>query len=121
MKGNLTDAEREIADKAYREGVQELQRCRLLSLGGRMTNKEVNPEYNYEICRALDCGESYDRCENNGMCPLYYRVEEYIYRVLTEDRERIIEEIETLQLDELDENWLKHFIRGKEGCPLKVE
>lgn len=86
-----------------------------------MTNKEVNPEYNYEICRALDCGESYDRCENIGMCPLYYRVEEYIYRVLTEDRERIIEEIETLQLDELDENWLKHFIRGKEGCPLKVE
>ena len=74
---------------------------------------------NTEWCKILGCNdEDFEWCETKGdFCGDYERVLE----IMSKERERIIEEIETLQLDELDENWLKHFIRGKEGCPLKVE
>jgi len=74
---------------------------------------------NIEWCKLFNCKEEdFEWCEKKGSCCNYY---EEVQKIISEDRERIIEEIETLQLDELDENWLKHFIRGKEGCPLKVE
>ena len=54
MKGNLTDAEREIADKAYREGVQELRaQERLWKAKGRV-DMPIKSRVGSE-CKMVNC------------------------------------------------------------------
>jgi len=54
VKGNLTDAEREIADKAYREGVQELRaQERLWKAKGRV-DMPIKSRVGSE-CKMVNC------------------------------------------------------------------